>query len=118
HGSPTLIALLVRETEARSGRLNFTRSFSACQTAWLAGIAGAALLVAILPAFFIGDRYADFGKRLVTSWSPPAGTEVVAVVERPEDKLLAAGAKFDIKVQPGDKYVATYEELIVTAPVT
>src|SRR5262249_23149767 len=47
-----------------------------------------------------------------------AGTEVVAGVERPEDKLLAAGVKVDIKVQPGDKYVAKDEELIVTATVT
>jgi hypothetical protein len=71
HGSHALIELLIEDTERRTHTLDIPRAFPARATCRLALFALAALLFAFAPALFWGDRYADFGNRLLAAWSEP-----------------------------------------------
>ncbi len=70
HGSQTLIAVLIDETERRAHWLDFGRAFSARGAARVTLAALLALLAAGAPAVFWGDHYAAFGERLLAAWTP------------------------------------------------
>jgi hypothetical protein len=95
HGSRALIALLLEETESRARPLEFGRAFPARPTARLLGAAGAALLLALLPALTCGEEYADFGGRFLSAWSAPAP---FALRVHPGDRALAAGQPLTVSV--------------------
>ncbi len=91
HGSHALIELLIDETERRAHPLDFTRAFPARATGWLTLAALLAVLGAGLPALVWGDRYAEFGQRLLSAWSPA----------EPEP-----AARYALQVNPGNTHAA------------
>ncbi|HYT93104.1 MAG TPA: hypothetical protein VEL76_30580, partial [Gemmataceae bacterium] len=93
HGSRALIELLIEETEHRARPLDFTRAFPARLAGWMALAAVVAVLAAGLPALLWGNKYADFGNRLVGAWSPaPAATP--------------SSPAFTFQVTPADTFAA------------
>ncbi|MCI0460584.1 MAG: hypothetical protein L0Z62_26825 [Gemmataceae bacterium] len=102
HGSRALIAILIDETERRASPLNFARAFPARSAGWLAVGTSAALLAAGVPALVWGDRYEDFGRRLVQAWAPPVEQPVVV---------------YTFQVNPGNSYAARGRPLHLLALV-
>jgi hypothetical protein len=96
HGAPALIARLVQEADNRSRPLAFTQAFPARPTALMAGAAGAALLLVLLPALVWAERYADFTGRLLFAWQ--AGGRYSFIVD-PGDHVVAVGGSMTIDVR-------------------
>jgi hypothetical protein len=99
HGSPTLVALLIDETEARTQRLNFLRAFPAGASGWLAGAAVVALLSAGLPAFLWPERSAELGRRFFFALKKPTKVVPYALVVAPGDAVVARGRPLLLTVQ-------------------
>jgi hypothetical protein len=97
HGSPSFIALLEKDTEARIGEVDVAKDFPLQGSRRLAVLGGLVLLLAAVPAF-IWDRYADFGERFLLSWIIPE-------------------LRLEITVSPGDAAVARGRPLTLTGQV-
>jgi hypothetical protein len=83
HGAPELIAGVVRDTDARTRRLNFLRAVSG-KTARRLGIAAAALLLLVLcPAAVRPGQYADLTQRFFRPWVTPPAFEISAAPVQP-----------------------------------
>ena len=67
NGSPTLLALLLRETEQQTSRLNFLPAVSPRTAGILAAAAGGVLLLLATPAAVWPAQFADLGRRLPLS---------------------------------------------------
>lgn len=91
HGSPAFVALLARETEIRTRRLDIFRAFPAYRTRWLTGAALLALLAAGVPALFWPADYANRGQRFLFSWQTPVKVVPFALEVTPGSTVTAAG---------------------------
>ncbi len=97
HGSPGLIALLLKETDARARPLAFGRAFSVRTIVFLVGACIWAAVLALLPALVQGKEYGDFGRRLLLAWFP--------------------ADPYTVHVEPGDQVVAVDRFLTVSARI-
>jgi hypothetical protein len=100
HGSPALIALLLRETETRTHPLNFLQAVPVRQVAVLAVTAGLVLIVPVIFAIVAPGRMATLAERFFAPWH----TEPTPVL-------------YTLKVTPGDEVAARGRPLILQARV-
>ncbi len=91
HGSRVFVDLLIRETVARTRRLDVPRAFPGRKVAWLGGAALAGLVIAGLPALVWPERYADLGARFLFAWQTPARAVAYRFDVTPGDTVAAAG---------------------------
>ncbi len=91
NGSPALIELLVRETEARTHPLDFRSAISGRSTRLLAGLAALVFLGGIVPAALFPQEFAYFGQRFVAPWTTPAPLPDYRFAVSPGDTIAARG---------------------------
>jgi hypothetical protein len=89
HGSPTLIALLLQETEGRSRDLNFRLAFPIRATGWLATGALALLALTLVPVLFQPEWCAARAERFLFPW-----------------RVAPTVAPYELEVSPGDAFAA------------
>jgi hypothetical protein len=99
NGSPTLIELLVRETEARSAPLDFLSSVSAQPTRRLAFAAAVVTLLALFPAALYPADYGLLVKRFLLPWTTPHGIPDFAFHVQPGDTVAAKGRPLTVAVE-------------------
>lgn len=111
HGSPALIALLMRETEIRASQLDFLRAAPERSTWNLVGAALVGLLVAAGPAVFWPDGYKAQTQRLFMPWiHSAAGYEVV-----PSQQDIAVARGKPVSLSAYVQATTAAENLPVTA---
>lgn len=100
-GSPELIALLVQETEARTGKLDLGAAVSGRSTGLLTGLAAAAVIATLAPAAVAPAKYGRLAQRFFAPWH-----------------TLAPLPDYAFAVEPGDAHAARGRPLTITAFLT
>ncbi len=98
NGSPELIALLVQETDARTGKLDVTAAIPWRSTALVAGLAAVVVLATLAPAAVAPAKYGRLAQRFFVPWHTPAPP-----------------ADFTFQVEPGDVFAACGRPLTISA---
>jgi hypothetical protein len=108
HGSPTFMALLIDETEARTQRLNFLRAFPAGLTVWLAAGALVGILMASYLVFLRPERAWELSRRFLFALETPTIVIPYALDISPGDTVAARGRplQFTVHVRPTEAGVA------------
>jgi hypothetical protein len=90
-GSPALIDLLVRETEARTHPLDFRSVISGRSTVLLSGLAAVLALAGLVPAITFPEETAHLARRFVLPWQTPAPLPDYRFAVTPGDTVAARG---------------------------
>jgi hypothetical protein len=98
HGSVSLIALLLRETEDQTSRLNFLPAVSPRSAGILAGVAGAVLVLLATPALVFPDEFAGLGRRFLNPWNTVETSPYTFEVS-PGNKIVAVGDTLNVTVR-------------------
>src|SRR4029077_7729916 len=99
HGSPTLVALLMRETEARTPRLNFLVAFPAGARKWWSWAAPVFALAVLSPASIWPEQAADGARRFFFPWQAAETLPPYALEVTPGDIFAARGRAMTLAVQ-------------------
>ncbi|MFO0842711.1 MAG: hypothetical protein U0797_10000 [Gemmataceae bacterium] len=100
-GSPELIALLVQEAEARTGKLDLAAAVSGRSTGLLTGLAAATLAATLAPAALAPAKYGRLAQRFFAPW-----------------QTLAPLPEYAFDVEPGDAHAARGRPATITARLT
>ncbi len=99
NGSPALIELLVRETEARTNPLDFRSAISARSTRTLAVLAGVMAVVTLLPAAIYPTDYGLFAKRFFVPWQTRGSLPDFFFHVEPGDTIAARGRVLPLAIE-------------------
>jgi hypothetical protein len=99
HGSVSLIALLLSETEEHTSRLNFLPAVSPRTAGVLATVAVVVLALLATPAFVFPNEFADLGRRFFSPWQ------------------TAESSPYSFEVSPGNKIVAADDSVTVAVRI-
>ncbi len=99
HGSAALIALLLRETEEQTSRLNFLPAVSPKTAGILAGAAGVVLVLFAIPAVVWSEQFNELGHRFLSPWETTAAASPYAFEVSPGNKIVAVGDGVDFNVR-------------------
>src|SRR5207244_3311359 len=91
HGSPTLIALLMQETEARARPLDFLGTVSPRRPLRMAGVAAVVLLAAAAPAVVWPESVSALAGRFLAPWHVPPVVVPYAIQVETGDAFVRRG---------------------------
>ncbi len=106
HGSPALIAMLERETEAKSSAVDFSSSISGRRVTGLGLAAGLVLALALVPAILAPGVFGDRFNRFFFSYSTWVDAPYTFAIT-PGDTVAAVGRTltFSVQIQPRNERV-------------
>src|SRR4051794_28217151 len=99
HGSPTLIALLMQETEPRTNPLAFLGTISPRRPLRMAGLAALVLIAAAVPAVVWPDSVSALAGRFLAPWRVPPVEVPYAVAVDTGDAFVKRGNAFTISAK-------------------
>jgi hypothetical protein len=99
YGSPALIALLLRETEARTSPLNFLEAVPVRQVGVLAVAAGVVLALPVLFAVIAPSRMATLAGRFLAPWHTDPAPVLYTLKVTPGDSVAARGRPLTLQAR-------------------